>query len=154
MLHILIHLDRHFERATSQEISLMLNTNPVVIRRMMSGLRNKGYVISEKGHGGGWELKTPLEEITLLDVYQAIGEPPLFNIGPQQPNSECLVEQAVDAHLEKTLAEAEKSLLDKFRTITVAELAKDFEQRFEVLLKEKGAGEKRHSFKGFKHNLL
>lgn len=129
MLHVLIHMDRHVKRATSEEISKMLGTNPVVVRRMMSGLRKKGYVISEKGHGGGWELACGLEAVTLLDVYQAIGEPPLFSIGPHADHPECLVEQAVDARMAQTLGEAEALLRNRFRAITIADLADDFEQR-------------------------
>lgn len=96
MLHVLIHMDRHVERATSEAIAKMLGTNPVVVRRMMAGLRDQGYVRSEKGHGGGWELVCDLDAITLLDVYRAIGEPPLFSIGPHAEQSDCLVEKAVD----------------------------------------------------------
>ncbi|WEX07685.1 Rrf2 family transcriptional regulator [Chelativorans sp. AA-79] len=129
MLHVLIHMDRHVERATSEEISRMLGTNPVVVRRMMSGLREKGYVTSEKGHGGGWELACSLDAITLLDVYRAIGEPPLFSIGPHADHPDCLVEQAVDARMEKTLGEAEALLMARFGTITVADVADDFERR-------------------------
>jgi hypothetical protein len=29
-----------------------MDTNPVVLRRVMAGLRDQGYVQSEKGHGG------------------------------------------------------------------------------------------------------
>ena len=95
-LHALIHLDRHVKRATSEAMAKMLGTNPVVVRRMMSGLREKGYVVSEKGHGGGWELQVELSAITLLDVYQAMGSPALFSIGPAADPSPCLVEHAVD----------------------------------------------------------
>ena len=129
MLHVLIHLDRHVKRATSEDISKMLETNPVVVRRMMAGLRDKGYIVSEKGHGGGWELSCGLDAITLLDVYQAIGEPPLFNIGPHSDHPECLVEQAVDARLESALGEAETLLMARFEKIRVADLADDFERR-------------------------
>lgn len=129
MLHVLIHMDRHVDRATSEEISKMLGTNPVVVRRMMSGLREKGYVTSEKGHGGGWELACSLDAITLLDVYRAIGEPPLFSIGPHADRPDCLVEQAVDARMAEALGEAEALLMTRFETITVADLAEDFERR-------------------------
>jgi DNA-binding IscR family transcriptional regulator len=64
---------------------------------MMAGLRDRGLVASEKGHGGGWELICGLTAITLLDVYRAIGESLLFNIGPHAEQPECAVEQAVDA---------------------------------------------------------
>jgi DNA-binding IscR family transcriptional regulator len=129
MLHVLIHMERHVKRATSEDISKMLGTNPVVVRRMMAGLRDKGFVASEKGHGGGWELTCGLDAITLLDVYLAIGEPPLFNIGPHADRPDCLVEQAVDARMEKTLAEAEALVMARFGTIKVGDLADDFEQR-------------------------
>ncbi|AKM07816.1 Rrf2 family transcriptional regulator [Pelagerythrobacter marensis] len=129
-LHVLIHLDRHVKRATSDDIARMLNTNPVVVRRMMAGLRDRGIVASEKGHGGGWELKRALGSITLLDVYRAIGEPTLFNIGPNAERPDCLVEQAVDARMAETLGEAEALLRDRFESIAVADLAHDFEQRF------------------------
>ena len=129
MLHVLIHMDRHVKRATSEQISKMLGTNPVVVRRMMSGFRDKGYVTSEKGHGGGWELACGLDAITLLDVYRAIGEPPLFSIGPHADHPECLVEQAVDARMDAALSEAEALLMARFGEITVADLADDFEQR-------------------------
>ncbi|MAU45983.1 MAG: transcriptional regulator [Yangia sp.] len=131
MLHVLIHLDRHVGRATSEQIAQMISTNAVVVRRMMAGLRERGIVSSEKGHGGGWQLVCPLAEISLRDVYEAVGHPPLFNIGPQADRSSCLVEQAVDARLDATLAEAEARLLTQFAEITVEEVAQDFEHRFD-----------------------
>ena len=94
MLHVLIHMDRHVTLATSEQISKMISTNPVVVRRMMGGLRDRGIVTSEKGHGGGWKLALPLSDVTLRDVYEAVGAPPLFNIGPNADPSACLVEQA------------------------------------------------------------
>ncbi|MEM6462621.1 MAG: Rrf2 family transcriptional regulator [Pseudomonadota bacterium] len=130
MLHVLIHLDRHIEQATSEQIANMLGTNAVVVRRMMSGLREMGIVASEKGHGGGWRLTRDLADVSLLDIYMAIGEPRLFNIGPHTDNPECLVEQAVDARLGQSLHEAETLLRARFASITVADLATDFEQRF------------------------
>lgn len=130
MLHVLIHMDRHVERATSDQIAKMVSTNAVVIRRMMAGLRETGIVTSERGHGGGWRLARPLSEISLRDVYDAVGRPPLFNIGPQADPSECLVEKAVDARLEVTLGAAEAQLLATFSTISVEDVAADFEQRY------------------------
>lgn len=133
MLHVLIHMDRHVTRATSDQIARMLSTNAVVVRRMMAGLRERGIVTSEKGHGGGWELARPLTGITLRDVYEAVGNPPLFNIGPQAEPADCLVEQAVEAQLATELGEAEARLLARFAEIAVEDLAQDFERRFEEL---------------------
>lgn len=136
MLHVLIHLDRHVERATSDQIAGMISTNPVVVRRLMAGLRDKEILISEKGHGGGWQLARPLSAISLLNVYEAIGSPPLFNIGPGAESAECLVEQAVDAQLDLAMREAEQRLLQQFSKIAVEDLAQDFERRFAALYGE------------------
>ncbi|KKB08353.1 Rrf2 family transcriptional regulator [Devosia chinhatensis] len=138
MLHVLIHMDRHVERATSERIAQMLDTNPVVVRRMMAGFREAGIVTSEKGHGGGWTLARALDQISLLDVYRAIGEPALFNIGPDAEVATCLVERAVDARMGETLSEAEQLLMTRFASIRVSDIAQDFERRF---AKMKAAGE-------------
>ncbi|CDN53071.1 Transcriptional regulator, BadM/Rrf2 family [Neorhizobium galegae bv. officinalis bv. officinalis str. HAMBI 1141] len=129
MLHVLIHMDRHEGAATSETIAAMLNTNPVVVRRTMAGLREKGYVRSEKGHGGGWRLGRPLSEMTLLDIYEAVGEPAVFAVGPACDQPACLVEQAVNAALSEAFEEAEKLLLSRFGKVTLADIARDFDAR-------------------------
>ncbi|HEX2560287.1 Rrf2 family transcriptional regulator [Phenylobacterium sp.] len=129
MLHVLIHMARHDGPVTSEVIARMLNTNPVVVRRTMAGLRDRGFVASEKGHGGGWVLTRPLESITLRDIYDALGKPTLFAIGIADDAPECLVEQAVNAALGDALAEAEQRLLARFGKVTIASLAADFDRR-------------------------
>lgn len=130
MLHVLIHMERRGEPATSEDIAKMLGTNAVVVRRTMAGLRNEGYVRSEKGHGGGWVLARGLNDITLLDVHRAIGNPSVFTIGVEQENPACLVEQAVNAALADALRQAEKILLERLGGVTLADLAKDVDRRF------------------------
>jgi Rrf2 family protein len=129
MLHVLIHMDRHQQSATSEMIARMLNTNPVVVRRTMAGLREQGYVRSEKGHGGGWTLVRPLSEITLLDVYRAVGEPHLFAIGPADDHPDCLVEQAVNEAVADALKEAQALLMSRMAAVTLADLAGNFEKK-------------------------
>ncbi|EUB95388.1 transcriptional regulator, BadM/Rrf2 family [Rhizobium sp. CF080] len=133
MLHVLIHMDRHEGAATSERIAAMLDVNPVVIRRTMAGLRDAGYVTSEKGHGGGWKLARPLGEMTLLDIYHAIGRPPVFAVGPACDTPQCLVEQAVNAALTDAFVAAEKLLLERLGDVTLADIARDFEARFAML---------------------
>jgi len=125
MLHVLIHMDRHDGAATSETIAAMLGTNPVVVRRTMAGLRDHGYVQSEKGHGGGWVLARPLHKITLLDIHEALGAPQLFSIGLAGDNPHCVVEQAVNASLDGAMREAEAILLVKFGKVTLAALAEE-----------------------------
>jgi Rrf2 family protein len=129
MLHALIHMDRLDGAATSDVLAAMLNTNPVVVRRTMAGLRRHGLVTSEKGHGGGWALARPLEAISLLDIYQALDEPQVFAIGPSQDNPQCLIEQAVNETLSAALDDARKALLARLGRVTLGELARQFEER-------------------------
>lgn len=130
MLHVLIHVSRHDRPATSDTIAEMLNTNPVVVRRTMALLKEKGYVRSEKGHRGGWSLAKPLADITLLDIHKALGSSSLFSIGLSTDHPECLVEQAVNAALTEAFDAAQTLLLKRLESVTLAELASDFERRY------------------------
>ncbi|HEY0062341.1 MAG TPA: Rrf2 family transcriptional regulator, partial [Telluria sp.] len=56
VLHILLHMAREDLPMTSDVLARAMETNPVVVRRVMAGLRAAGYVRSDKGHGGGWSL--------------------------------------------------------------------------------------------------
>jgi DNA-binding IscR family transcriptional regulator len=114
---------------TSETLAKAMSTNPVVIRRTMSGLREQGYVRSEKGHGGGWVLARDLSEITLLDVYMALGSPPLLGISNRTEAPGCLVEQAVNAALDSACHEAEALLLARFGEVSLAALGADFHAR-------------------------
>lgn len=131
MLHVLIHMAEAERPLTSEAIAMMLSTNPVVVRRTMGGLRDAGYVRSEKGHGGGWTLARPLAAISLLDVYRAVGEPDVFAIGSASDRPECLVEQAVTAAVDDVLREAEALLLQRFAEVNLADLAADFRHRLD-----------------------
>ncbi|AKJ27189.1 transcriptional regulator, group III [Caldimonas brevitalea] len=115
--------------ATSEVLAKAMGTHPVVIRRIMAGLRDHGYVRSEKGHGGGWTLACNLAEVTLRDIYTALGCPSLLAIGHRSETPACLVEQAVNAALDQALQEAEARLLLRLGQVTLAALSADFHQR-------------------------
>jgi len=129
ILHVILHLAEHNQAMTSETLALYLKTNPVVIRRMMAGLRQAGLVISVKGHGGGWTMAKPLAAISLQDVYQALGAPRLFAQGYRQEAPLCLIEQAVNASLDSAFTEAEQQLLRKFGNVSLADIAADFALR-------------------------
>ncbi|WP_313591892.1 Rrf2 family transcriptional regulator [Agrobacterium cavarae] len=130
VLHVLIHMEKHEKPATSDAIAAMLQTNPVVVRRTMAGLRDAGYVTSEKGHGGGWVLARPLAEITLLDIHKALGNPEMFSIGLSGDNPACVIEQSVNVALADAMTEAQALLLDRFGKITLADLARESFKRW------------------------
>lgn len=122
VLHVLLHLDQAKEPVTSGLLAKSIGTNPAVFRRTMAGLRNAGYVQSGKGHGGGWTLARPLDRITLLDVYNALGHPNLFAIGSRSDHPDCRIEQKVNAALADSLAEAQALFMRRFGAITLDSL--------------------------------
>ncbi|SFV36593.1 Rrf2 family protein [Devosia crocina] len=126
ILHVLLHMAQAPGPVTSEVLGQAMSTNPAVIRRIMAGLRKAGYVRSGKGHGGGWTLSCALEDVTLLDIYKALGEPTLLAIGLRNDDSRCLVEQSVNAALSASFAEAEALLLARFGEVTLADLNKTF----------------------------
>jgi Rrf2 family protein len=125
-LHLLLHMAEHDGPVTSSTLARAMHTNPVVVRRMMAGLRRDGYVRSERGHGGGWELACDLETTTLLDIYRALGSPPLIGLTAAESETTCLVERAVDAALADARRQAESLLMSRFAEITLAQLSADF----------------------------
>lgn len=139
LLHVLLHMAESDGPLTSDAIARMLRSNPAVIRRIMAGLRNAGYVRSEKGHGGGWTLARPLSDMTLLDIHAALGEPELFAVGLADPEPKCLVEQAVNAAVSGALQEAEEALLTRFGEVRLSDIADDFRARYATAKGQPGA---------------
>lgn len=129
VLHVLLHLAEHDGPATSEVLAKAMSTNPVVVRRVMAGLRDHGYVRSEKGHGGGWTLACDLSKVTLRDIYEALGSPGLLAMGNRTESPGCLVEQAVNAALDQAFHDAEALLLARFGEVTLAMLFADFHDR-------------------------
>lgn len=129
VLHVLLHMAEVGEPMTSDELAKVMQTHPVVVRRVMAGLRDSGLVRSEKGHGGGWVLSCNLSDITLGDIYNALDAPELFAMGNRTESPGCLVEEAVNAALNSAFAEARQLLLDRLGEVTLATLSEDFHGR-------------------------
>lgn len=129
ILHILLHMADQPAPMTSELLAKAMDTNPVIVRRIMAGLRERGYVHSEKGHGGGWTLACDLSTITLNDVYTALGSPSLLAIGNRTEAPGCLVEQAVNAALNQAFHDAETRLLARLSEVTLADLRTDIHHR-------------------------
>jgi DNA-binding IscR family transcriptional regulator len=129
VLHVLLHLAEGGGPATSETLAGAMQTHPVALRRLMTGLREAGLVASAKGHGGGWVMSCPLDRITLRDVHEALGGPALVSLGFREDRPQCLVAQAVNDSLGAAVREAEVALLERLGGVTLAELSADFHQR-------------------------
>lgn len=129
VLHVLLHMAENDAPSTSEQLAAAMQSHPVVLRRLMAGLREAGFVASAKGHGGGWVLSCALERITLRDVHAALGAPALVQLGFREDRPSCLVAQAVNEALQGAVQEAEAQLLQRLDQVTLATLSQDFHQR-------------------------
>lgn len=126
ILHVLLHMAHSEVPLTSEELSGYLGTNPVLVRRVLAGLRERGYVSSGKGHGGGWSITCDLHKVTLRDIYEAVGSPMVFAMGNRVDHPACLVEKVVNQSLASAFDEAEALLIERFKDVTLADLSARF----------------------------
>ena len=110
------------EPITSEWIAGSVNTNAVVIHRILAMLARAGLVASQEGAKGGTRLAMPAKNITLLAVYRAVEEGDLFASHPQPPNPNCPVGCHIQAALAPTLDAAEEAMAKSLAKTTVADV--------------------------------
>lgn len=124
-VHVLTLLEHHDGGPLASEyIAGSVNTNPVVVRRIVSMLSRAGLVVSTTGPGGGARLARPSDEVTLLDVHRAVEQGELFGSPPSQPNPQCPVGRHVQSALETHLARAERALHQALADVTIASIVR------------------------------
>ena len=94
------------EPVKSESVAANVNTNAVVIRRLLCELAHAKLVISQKGaNGGSWLARRP-DQITLLDIYRAVEERDVFCLQRHRPNPLSPVGAAVEETLSDVLEDA------------------------------------------------
>lgn len=109
---------------TSDLLARSVNTNAVVIRRLIGQLKAAGLVDVRRGVGGAALTKKP-EKITLLDVYKAVV--PKSSVCPfylhQNPNCQCYIGRNIHQALSGPFATVNKAMQDSLATTTIADIA-------------------------------
>jgi Rrf2 family protein len=95
---------------TSGLLASSVNTNPVVIRRLLLALQQAGFIATRKGAGFGSRLSRTPDRISLAEVYRAVETDEPFALHTKKPNQGCPVGHCIQAALEKIFASAEKAL--------------------------------------------
>lgn len=133
--HILTFIETQAgQPATSELIASSVNTNPTLIRRLLSQLAKAGLTKSQMGSGGGALLARPASQITLLDVYRAIDDEGEVFALHDQPHPQCPVGRNINVVLKRRIAAAEQALQDQLAQTTIADMAGD------VALQDRKAG--------------
>ena len=116
---------RGHEVLTSDQVAASVNTNPVIIRRSLGDLRRAGLVEVRHGSGAGWSLARAPEGISLLDVYEAVEQEPLFGLHRSVPNLECPVGRGIRPALGEVYGDIERAVRRELAGISIAEVLRD-----------------------------
>jgi Rrf2 family protein len=113
---------------TSEYIASSVNTNPVVVRRLLGILRKAAMVTSQPGNGGGWELSANPEKLSLRDIRRAVHEGSPFSMHSQPPNPRCPVGRNIQQALSPIYDSAERVMEDRLAQTTIASLLRSVQK--------------------------
>lgn len=119
-------------KITSDFLASSIGVNPVIIRNILSQLRNAGLVEVTRGTGGT-KATRPIEEITFYDVYQAVDlieEGNLFHFH-ENPNPDCPVGKNIHTVLDAKLSDIQNAMEEEMKKHTIAEVVKGIQRRIE-----------------------
>ena len=110
-------------KVTSDFLAESIQTNPVIIRKILSQLKKAGLITVARGTGGIAPTKD-LSAITFYDVYTAI-EPvengDLFHFH-ESPNPACPVGRNIHALLDGKLQAIQRAMEDEMKRYTLRDL--------------------------------
>lgn len=116
-------------KVTSDFLAGSTNVNPVIIRKILGQLKGAGLIAVARGTGGTTVTK-PLDEITFLDIYNAVecvenGE--LFHFH-ENPSTNCPVGRNIHHILDDKLIQIQNALERELAAITLADIKRDTEK--------------------------
>ncbi len=113
-------------KITSDFLASSINVNPVIIRRILSQLREADIIEVKRGTGGAM-IARPLTDITFLDIYYAvecIEENTLFHFH-ENPSPDCPVGKNIHNILDDKLVRVQKAMERELKAITMADVMDD-----------------------------
>lgn len=125
--HIMTALAVKEEKTTSSYLASSINTNPVVVRRILSELQKAGLVNTESGRNGGAVLAKRPAGITLFDIYAAVDEGELFAYNPNDPNKTCSLSCKMKSVLAPVFSAANSALAEKLKKIKLSDLVEEID---------------------------
>ena len=117
------------DRVTSSYLAASVNTNPVIIRRLLLTLQKAKLVDTSKGAGSGSRLDRSPARISLAEVYNAVEEEDAFTMPRREPNKRCPFGQCIQDELERVFSSAENAMLEQLGRKTVADIVNSVRAR-------------------------
>ncbi len=130
-VHVLVCIEmfKSDYKVTSDVLASSVNVNPVVIRRLLQQLKKAGLIRVKRGSGGAC-IEKNLDEITLLDVYNAVEcveDGKLFHFH-ESPNQLCPVGKNIHALLDVRLEDIQKAMEKEMRSVSIQDIMDDMEK--------------------------
>lgn len=127
-IHMLACMDvfKDEYKITSDFLASSINVNPVIIRKILSQLKDAGLIEVKRGPGGATIAK-PLEEVTFFDVYQSVDcleENTLFHFH-ENPSPNCPVGKNIHNVLDDKLCRVQAAMEAELKAITLADVKED-----------------------------
>jgi len=119
---------RRDELCPSTLLAKTVNTNPVVIRRLLLDLQEAGLVKTERGPAGGARLARAPGRIKVRDIYRAVEEPALFAVHRRRPSKECPVGCRIESVLEQLFQRASRALENELGAVTLEALVRQIQR--------------------------
>lgn len=110
------------DRVTSALLAGSVNTNPVIIRRLLLALQRAKLVDTCKGAGSGSRLSRSPRRIHLAQVYRAVEIAQPFASPPRKPNAACPVGKCIREALDRVFASAQSALERDLGKTTLADV--------------------------------
>lgn len=131
---IMITLQGEKTKVTSDFLAGSVGVNPVIIRKTLSQLKKAGLIHVARGTGGA-ELAKAADEISLLDIYQAVeclgSTGQLFGFH-DNPNPACPIGHNIHNVLDGKLEEIQLAMEKEMAQISLEQVVKEAKMKMEV----------------------
>ena len=92
------------DRVTSAFLAGSINTNPVIVRRLLLALQRAKLVETGKGAGSGSRLSRSPGRINMAQIYRAVEAAEPFAAPSRKPNAACPVGHCIRETLDQVFA--------------------------------------------------
>ncbi len=113
----------------SHQLAASVNTSPSFIRRILARLSKSGLVRATAGKRGSCQLNREAADISLLDIYRALGAPCLFTVHDYPCMNACPVSRGIKPTMQKIVGKLQKALERTLEGISLKDLVKDIKAK-------------------------
>ena len=110
------------DRVTSAFLAGSVNTNPVVIRRLLLSLQKARLVETCKGAGSGSRLTRSPRRINMAEIYRSVEEAEPFATPARTPNEACPVGHCIRETLARVFGSAERAMERDLEKTTLSDV--------------------------------